>query len=116
MLAPIAAAMSRTKGGSNDAPQASGVGKIVADQAETGQALLMGNGRNAESARPHDLLLQLGQREHARRRRDRTGAEHPVSCPMPSWSSSSSGGTSALNSCCIGANPSSAAPTHTLPS
>ena len=42
-----------------------------------------------------------------------------VSCPMPSWIRSSSGGSSALNSCCIGANPSApspAAPTHTLPS
>ena len=33
MLAPTAAAMSRTRSGSKDAPQESGVGKIVADQA-----------------------------------------------------------------------------------
>jgi hypothetical protein len=41
----------------------------------------MGNGRNAEMARPHDLLLQLTHGEHARRRRNRTGAEHPGKLP-----------------------------------
>jgi hypothetical protein len=49
---------------------------------ETGQALLVSNGPNAESARRHDLLLQFGQREHARGRRDRTSAEHPGELPQ----------------------------------
>jgi len=39
------------------------------------------DGRNAEPARLHDLLLQPGQGEHARGRRDRTGAEHPGELP-----------------------------------
>ncbi|HET9896525.1 MAG TPA: hypothetical protein VFQ44_16480 [Streptosporangiaceae bacterium] len=79
----------------------------------------MSNGRNAESARRHDLLLHFGQREHARGRRDRTSAEHPGELPhaiLDQVVERRQLGSELMLHRREPVAPSSAAPTHTLPS
>jgi hypothetical protein len=76
MLAPTAAAIWRTSSGSKDAPQASGVGKMVAVQAAK-PVRHSSCATNAEPARRDDLRLQLAQRAGGLGGRQRPGAEHP---------------------------------------
>ena len=78
MLAPIAAAISRTRSGSNEAPHASGVGKAVAVQA----AKPVRHSSWAIAGMPNRLLLMIlclqpGQFRDAFGRLQRAGAEHP---------------------------------------
>src|SRR6202000_2530791 len=88
MVAPKAALISPTSSESNEAPQASGVGKIVAPQAAkpvrhsscatAGMPSLLGAGTGrAEPAGRAHLGLQCGERAHPGRGRDRAGAEYP---------------------------------------
>jgi len=119
MLVPMAAAIARTRPVSKDAPQASGAGKIVARQA----AKPVRHSSCAMAGMPNRLAATIRCCSAARASLPTAGGtgrvpNTRVSCPRPSWNKSSSGGSSSLNSCCMGATPSPSpeAPIHTLPS
>jgi len=122
MLVPMAAAMSRTRPASKDAPQASGAGKIVARHA----AKPVRHSSCAMAGMPNRLAATIRCCRPARASMPAAGGtgrvpNTRVSWPMPSRNRSSMGGSSALNSCCMGASPkppspSPEAPIHTLPS
>ena len=104
MLAPIAAAISPTSPGSNDAPQASGVGKIAAVQA----AKPVRHSSCATAGMPNRLAATIWAWSSARVRIPSAGGtgrvpNTRVSWPRPSPISSVSGASGAANSPCIGA-------------
>ena len=123
MPVPMAAAIWRTRPGSKDAPQASGAGKIVAFQA----AKPVRHSSCAIAGMPNLLAATIRRCSPARASIPAAGGtgrvpNTRVSWPMPSRNRSSTGGSSALSSCCMGASPTSPsspspeAPIHTLPS
>jgi hypothetical protein len=77
----MAAAISRTRSGWKDAPQASGGEDRGGPGGEAGQALLVRDGRDGEPARRDDLRLQAAQRPDGVRGRHRPGAEDPGELP-----------------------------------
>ena len=119
MLVPMAAAMFATSTGSKLAPQASGVGKMVADQA----AKPVRHSSWATAGMPSRLAATIRAWSPASARIPAAGGtgrvpNTRVSCPIPCRMSSSSGGCSSLNWSCMGATPSPSAdaPIQTLPS
>ena len=120
IAAPIALAISRTSAGSNEAPHASGVGKIVAVQA----AKPVRHSSCATAGMPNLLAAMTRACSAASARMPSAGVtgrvpNTRVSWPIPHLMSSSSDGPSWLkNRSCIGATPPSspAAPIQTLPS
>ena len=104
MLAPMAAAMSPTSSGSKDAPQASGVGKMVAVQA----AKPVRHSSCATAGMPNRLAATTCACRSRSVRTASAGAtgrvpNTRVSWPRPSRMSSVNGASGARNSPCIGA-------------
>ena len=98
MVRPKALAMSRTSAGSNEAPQASGVGKIVAVQA----AKPVRHSSCATAGMPNRLAATIRACSAARARVAAAGStgrvpNTRVSCPIPFLMSLSRGGCSSLN-------------------
>ena len=104
MLTPMAAAISPTSPGSKDAPQASGVGKMVAVQA----AKPVRHSSCATAGMPNLLAATICACSSRSVRTASSGGtgrvpNTRVSWPRPSWMSSANGASWARNSPCIGA-------------